>query len=116
MLYTHKGNTYTIPVMLLLRQNISHEELCAIVKLQKERLDLIEFLEKTTDPILMKIIYHQITELNYDLQILWGFETNEFRYASYDLPHCTCPKIDNDEDAHLGLMWINDSCPLHSLN
>ena len=115
MIYTYKGNIYTIPIQLIIQKNISHEELCEIVKLQKERLDLLEFLEKTTDRILMKIIYHQITEINYDLQILWGFTTNEFKHKPYYLPHCTCPKIDN-EDAHLDLIWVNDNCPLHSLN
>lgn len=51
------------------------------------------------------------TELNYKLQDLWGFKRDKTKHRSYRLPHCTCPKMDNDDAG--GYYYVNADCPVH---
>ena len=62
--------------------------------------------------ILMKIIFNQITGIEFKLQMLWGFEPNAMHHNSWMWPQCTCPYLDN---RHMppGMMWVTENCPLH---
>ena len=53
------------------------------------------------------------TELEFELQTLWGFERNFNYHRFWERPHCKCPRIDNEERLGTGYFIINNYCPLH---
>ena len=112
MQYIHNGIKWNIPDELIEQQDLRPSELRQIIALQKERTDLFNLLIRAKDRTFMRIIYHQITEINYELQMLWGFELNDIRHKSFTYPHCICPKMDN-EDMYPYFMIIDLECPLH---
>ena len=114
MIYVHKNTAYYIPQYLIRKQKVSKADLDVIVKLQKERQDLTDYLRLVYDVVLIKIIANQIEQINYDLQILWGFPTDRSHHKSYNLPHCTCPTADNADILGSGLVWVNYTCPIHN--
>jgi len=60
-----------------------------------------------------KAIYPSWVALETALQRLWGF-TEDISYVKFwHYPHCTCPKIDNDDLYPSGLYVFNNSCPIH---
>lgn len=92
--------------------NLSKAEIVAIEKLQSERYHLVQLINQTTDFNLLRIIGHQIKEINYELQDFWRFPLNFWKQRFWELPKCTCPKWDN-YDACAEYFWIDRRCPLH---
>lgn len=112
MWFQHRNKTLGINLDLVKHQRITFETLCAIIALQKERCDFFSLLEATNDRKLIKILFKQLTEIEYELQMLWGFEPDARFHNSWMWPKCTCPYSDN---RHMppGLQWVNENCPLH---
>lgn len=54
-----------------------------------------------------------LTELEYDLQELWGFPMDSKYHKFWERPHCLCPKMDNRDRYPSGYYVINEECPLH---
>jgi hypothetical protein len=112
----HKDKVLGINLDLIREQKIDFDTLCEIVKLHKIRSDLFDILTSIIDPTiesaLIRILFKQLREIEFELQILWGFPTNEIMHRSYLLPHCTCPKLDN-RDAFPHIQYKDGGCPLH---
>lgn len=47
------------------------------------------------------------------LQKLWGFEQNPAYYKEWNIPGCTCPKMDNEERYPSGMYVVSSNCPIH---
>ena len=59
------------------------------------------------------IISEQVTELEFELQKLWGFpQDKEFHKYWLSVGHCECPPLDNLERLGYGRI-INLGCPVH---
>lgn len=112
MWFKHRDKTLGINLDLVKDMKLTFEELCQLIECHKIRSDLFEFLEFTNDRKLIKIIFHQLIELEMEIQMIWGFEPNVNKTNSYKWPKCICPYSDNtimpDE-----LRWVNLNCPLH---
>jgi len=46
------------------------------------------------------------------LQILWKFDIDQSMWQEHRLPHCKCPKMDNDDRGNHS--WISGDCPIHN--
>jgi hypothetical protein len=112
MWYKHKGQDYGISIDLIKTQKITFEGLCEIIKLQKLRIDFQQILIDAKDPILIKILFNQLTQIEFELQMAWGFPTDSSKHKSHRWAHCICPYHDNN-DMPDGLRWVNLSCVLH---
>lgn len=114
MWFKHRDKTLGINLDLVKDQRITFEELCEIVSLQKERADLFQILwdNDTDNKKFLKIIFNQLTQIEYELQMLWGFEPNSVHHKSWRWPHCTCPYHDN-QDAYPYMTWRDIKCPFH---
>ena len=61
----------------------------------------------------LKKIGDEITEIEYELQELWGFPKDRASHTHWLRPiKCKCPKLDN-KDAWGHEYYINEECPLH---
>lgn len=112
LVYEHDGNTYGLPLRLVIGQQVSKEEIEQIIVIHKQRHDLKKFLETVDDVELIGIIFNQLTRMEFDLQILWNFKPDSVYHRSWDWPKCTCPKLDN-MDAFPFMQYYSGGCPLH---
>lgn len=55
-------------------------------------------------------LYQDWLSLQFKLQKLWNFPENANYFRDYDLPHCTCPKFDNDERLGTPYRIISSDC------
>lgn len=63
------------------------------------------------DSLRFKQLLEEFRLLKTNLQKIWGFEVIEEKWEEYKLPHCTCPKMDNDDWGEH--MVISLDCPIH---
>ena len=56
------------------------------------------------------------TENEFNLQEAWKFDKNADYHKWWHLPHCTCPKMDNDDNYPTGLYYMMGDCPYHGTN
>lgn len=71
-------------------------------------------MEFTNDPAQLKTLAKEVQELEYQLQFEWGFSRDHTRHRWFDVPKCTCPKLDNSERLGLDHRIIAGNCPIHS--
>jgi hypothetical protein len=108
----HKNTVLGINLSLAMDQHLDFDTFCAIVALHKERYDLNQIFDKLTDPILIRMVFVQLREIEFELQYLWGFPSNEIYHRSFYWSHCKCPKMDN-ADAFPLMQYKSGNCPLH---
>lgn len=62
-----------------------------------------------------RVIELDIDALSTELQRLWGFPTDRDKRAWWHVPHCTCPKLDNDDAMRVGAPTriVNGDCIYH---
>lgn len=55
-----------------------------------------------------------VTEIEFDLQLAWGFPMDKRFHRFWERPQCTCPKLDN-EDRYLSSTgyYYTSNCPVH---
>ena len=58
-------------------------------------------------------IYPSWLALETALQRLWGFSENINYVRTWTYPHCSCPKIDNEDSYPHGYYVSSGSCPIH---
>ena len=52
--------------------------------------------------------------VEFQLQSAWGFPSDaNFHSYWYNLPHCTCPRMDNYDARGEVANYINSGCPVH---
>ena len=112
MVIKHRDAYLLLNIDLVKDQRVDFDTLCDIVSLSKERYDLFELLKVTKDKTLMRIIFVQLRNIEFELQFLWGFPENEIRHKSFYWPHCSCPQLDN-RDGFPHVQWKDEKCPLH---
>lgn len=84
------------PVMVE-KQGLSRKEQLKIIVLHEEKNRLIGEMRDATDNEKIRELADRITEVEYSLQKSWGFQLDANYHRWYDLPHCSCPKVDNEE-------------------
>lgn len=112
MWFKHRDKLLAINLDLVREQRVTFESFCEIIQLRKERDDLFELMRRCEDPAFVKIIFNQLTEVEYELQMAWGFEPNAAYHKSWTWPKCECPYSDN-RLMPPGKMWVSQHCPLH---
>lgn len=62
------------------------------------------------------ILYsHLIESLEYNMQRVWKFEQDRMRHSWwYRVPHCTCPKMDNNDALYANVRLFRHDCPIHN--
>jgi len=99
---------------LVVKQRITYEELDVIKMIHREKIDLFKAIEEEDDPVKLKELAKQITDIEYCLQDAWKFERDIKNHTLwFNAPKCTCPKIDNMDDLGSGFAHMASDCPLH---
>jgi hypothetical protein len=97
---------------LVAKQGITDEGLEKLKKLHQDRLFIEDEMYKTESPIFLKTLNRTWTTIQFDLQEAWGFEKDAKFHRFWEVPKCTCPKLDAI-DNYPYRQIINMSCPVH---
>jgi hypothetical protein len=100
-------------INLVKQLQISDKNIKKINNLHEFRNSIFRLMEKTGDKCDLRYYNEVLTHLEYRLQELWGFEKDSNFHRFWDRPHCTCPKMDNDDRFPTGHYVTNLTCLLH---
>ena len=98
-------------------RGLSEEDVAALVLSHQIRHMLFEAakaVEKT--PENMRLLAGVFDALEGEQQELWGFDRNPAFRRWFDLPGCSCPKVDNADMLGTGMRVISAECPAHGGN
>jgi len=104
---------YSVNNNLVIRQNIGLEDVKRIVKLQTIRFYFYDLIELSDDKEEIRRLAKFITQLEFQLQVLWNFKQDENMHRWFDIPKCSCPKMDNADNLGTPYKIINPKCIIH---
>ena len=101
--------------LLIARQKLNNDDLDKIVELHGELHEVFDEMEKNEHDVpKLRNLALVVKQLEFDLQEAWGFDKNEDWHSWwFQVPHCTCPNLDNFDLIGTRLRIINDGCPVH---
>lgn len=96
------------------RQGVSDEALAALVVSHQLRWLIFEAAEAVKDePKTLRMLAGVFSALETEQQRLWNFPLDPRFHHFFELPGCTCPKIDNMERLGTDYMIRSLNCPIH---
>ena len=99
---------------LILQQKLSESEVLQILKLHEYRLTIRAKMKALPpDNPKIKAYAKDLEHVEFLLQDAWKFERNINYHKFWEAPHCTCPKMDNDDAWPSGHYVRNFGCPVH---
>jgi len=104
---------YMINQNLVNRQKVSPDDVKRIVELQTIRKYFYDFIELSDDKEEIRRLDKIITQIEFQLQKLWGFPQDRNHHRWFDVPKCSCPKWDNSDNIGSEYRIINPNCILH---
>ena len=98
------------------KRGLSQAQIEVIESLQKNR-DEIEARMKKLNPkknkeTLLELL-EEWRENEYKLQDAWMFRRDCRMHKEFFIPHCSCPKIDNEDCIGTDMRYINPKCIYH---
>ena len=99
---------------LILKQGIGEKEVRTLRRLHLKRIKMFEEMKKLKSKKSLLPYVEKLEKLEFAMQKAWGF-TQDVKFHSWwnRAPHCTCPRIDNDDMFGTGLRIISSDCILH---
>lgn len=99
---------------LIKKQKLSPTEVTEIARLHQKRETLFLAMSETPLSPKLKEAVKELEDLEFALQKAWGF-TQDPNYHTwwYRAPHCSCPKLDNQDNYGTSMRVINQNCVLH---
>lgn len=104
---------------LVEKQELTEENIQAIIDLHNRRLHLFHHLKKL-DPETaegrteLREAAKTLEEIEYDMQTEWNFPQSRSHHSWwYEIPHCRCPYYDNRDAWGTDQRYIRPDCPVH---
>lgn len=111
--FEYKKNLGYINGKLLMGMKISKLTANAIKRAHIVKLKLFDQMEATTNQTKLKELAFFVEINEFTLQELWGFNRDKNWHKWFNVPKCTCPKMDNRERLGTDYTIINSNCPVH---
>ena len=99
--------------------NISHPKYKELLETDKHIINSLHIVrdilmqQAYVDRRIAKSLYETWFNLELALQELWGFEYDPNYIKTWNYPHCTCPKMDNEDAYPTGHYLYSVGCPIH---
>jgi len=77
----------------------------------KEKLKIYDVIENSDECLYQ--YYKKLTDIEYNMQILYGEKEDISYHRFWETPKCTCPKIDNLEIYPSNKPIFDKNCPIH---
>ena len=78
-----------------------------------EKLKIYDIIEKSETDDNLQQYYKKLTDIEYDMQLLYGEEEDLSCHRFWETPKCTCPKIDNLELYPSENPLFDKNCSIH---
>lgn len=99
---------------LVLQQKLSESEVAEILRLHEYKLTIRAKMKALPpDNPKIKAYAKDLERIEFLLQDAWKFERNINYHKFWEAPHCTCPKMDNDDAYPTGYYVRHLGCPVH---
>lgn len=95
------------------KQNLTGETIKLICETHSVKHGLFEDMENTDDREELRLLSAQVEEIEYTLQRLWGFAEDSNYHRFWEVPKCTCSKLDNSDRLGTHYRVINANCVIH---
>jgi hypothetical protein len=89
------------------------DRLDLIKELHLQRHQFRDEMSQTTNVETIQFYYDLLMEIESDLQRIWGFDRNPNYIKFWNMPHCTCPRYDNEDNYPHGPYVYNLECIVH---
>ena len=103
--------SHLVNPQLVFQQNVE-DKLDDIKESHHLRMVIYEILEETNDRAMLRSLAEDLTEIEFELQDLWGFPRDRRYHRFWEAPKCECPILDN-MDGYPYMSYVNLDCPLH---
>ena len=104
-------------IKLLEERNIDRETAFKIAELHALRNTTILNMHYSNDIEAVKVWLGKLSNIEFKLQELWGFDKNEDFHrlvGKGHIPKCECPPLDNLDAIGSGSRVYSEDCPLHN--
>ena len=98
---------------LVAQQNLSAEEVAKIEELHQVKYSLLQRMKRSKKPDTLRKLAADVTAVEFELQDAWHFPRDMNFHRFWELPHCSCPKMDNRERWGSGYAIHSQDCPIH---
>jgi len=110
---TLKSKISILNLNLINKQKINDEDVKLIHKLHIIKNCYLSFIESSNSKEDIRRFAKFITVIEFRLQNLWKFKEDINYHRFWNLPKCSCPKMDNMDDYGSGFRHINLNCIIH---
>lgn len=107
------GRDYALNSGLLKQKGISKKAFSGLVNLHRAKNGLFRVADMTRNLDLLPLLAKELTQIEYDLQELWGFPLDDRFHEWYLMPRCTCPKTDNLDMRGINRQIMSCDCIVH---
>jgi hypothetical protein len=107
------GKATQLNYYLAERQGLDDATMEQLIETHIERLQIFEMMENTDDVEQLKRLAKDFRNLEFEQQALWGFDRNEDFHRWFNVPKCSCPKLDNMDFIGTEYNIYVDNCPIH---
>lgn len=108
-----------INLKLVRKQELSDDAAYRIMMLQEARGDIhkaMKLIGDTGEKELLKHFKELLPAIEATLQKLWKFDIDPSFYKFWNVPHCSCCKMDNNDNFPIGPYYVKLECPVHGEN
>jgi hypothetical protein len=98
---------------LISRNELNEGDVSKLSKLHHIKWCFFNLAEKLEDKNELKSISEIITQIEFQLQNVWKFNQDSVYHKFWEIPKCSCPKMDNEEVYGTGHRYINTNCLYH---
>lgn len=99
---------------LATKQGVTDDELHALRASHQLRFYLFQIANANKDhPLTLQMLARLFSNLESEQQELWHFGADLNFQRFFDLPGCTCPRMDNEERLGTPYKIHNTTCPIH---
>ena len=109
----YNGKTIYLNKLLIERQGVDAKTVDELRSKHYRRLQLLEKMENTDDPVSLKTLNKSIIEIDFKLQELWGFPQDPNYHRWWEVPKCVCPHLDNIDNYGTKYRITRGDCPIH---
>jgi len=100
--------------ILVDRNKLSDENVADIERLHRIKHYIFEYMENTDDSEKLKKLANLVELVEYKLQSTWKFNVDKNYHRWFEIPKCTCPKMDNAEYIGTNYKVFNRNCKIHA--
>jgi hypothetical protein len=89
----------------------NHKNLSKLKSCLIEKLKIYDLIQNSNDNLFQ--YYKKLTDIEFNMQLLYGEEEEISFHKFWETPKCTCPKIDNYEIYPSKTPIFDKNCPIH---